>query len=65
MDVGIPAMSNVEPVHPDHMFWYSPVTFKGLLERSGLKVEQMNMYDWSGQGIGCSGSGIVVLARVA
>lgn len=34
-----------EPVHPDHVAYYSYKTLKLLVERSGLKVTQFNFYD--------------------
>lgn len=45
-DLLLPALFGIESVHEDHVFWFSPVTFKELLNRAGLQVEQECVHNW-------------------
>jgi hypothetical protein len=40
----IDATNGVEVVHPDHYFYFSPITIKKLLQDSGFDVGTLNMY---------------------
>ncbi|MCL5990546.1 MAG: glycosyltransferase [Bacteroidetes bacterium] len=43
-DFFMTANESIEIVHPDHFFYFSPVTIRKLLTKYGFIVEQLNMY---------------------
>jgi SAM-dependent methyltransferase len=44
----INAANGVEVVHPEHYFYFSPVTIRKLLQDSGFDIEKLNMYTSKG-----------------
>ena len=40
----VEACSGIEIVHPDHFFYFSPVTLRRLVEISGFEVEEIKTY---------------------
>jgi SAM-dependent methyltransferase len=59
------AVSSVEMVHPDHYFYFSPVTLKKLLSDSGFEHIEISLYAHNEikNDVGITSNGIIALCR--
>lgn len=60
------ALEGYELVHPDHYFYFSPVTLKKILNDTGFKNIEILLYSHEkvdGDGIGITNNGVIALCK--